>query len=69
MTDVASNQPATASLRSELRGWCEVWKECLQNVVSQVAGQPHIFELSSEAVTTADSDTWYPWSLPVARSM
>src|SRR6266446_8386271 len=46
-------------LRLELRNWCEAWKTCLQNVLSQVAGQPATFEISSQPVPAADSDVWY----------
>lgn len=62
MTEEAQNHPAPElqpELRPEVRGWCEIWKDCLQNVVSQVAGQPHVFELSAQPVTAADSDAWY----------
>src|SRR5208282_5602112 len=46
-------------LRPELRNWCEAWKTCLQNVLSQVAGQPATFEISPQPVLSADSDVWY----------
>src|SRR5712692_8800583 len=48
-----------SELRSELRNWCEAWKTCLQNVLSQVSGQPAAFEISSQPVPGADSDVWY----------
>src|ERR1039457_1849166 len=64
MTDVpdaAANNPAPAlhaELHAELRNWCEAWKTCLQNVLSQVSGQPAAFEISSEPLPSTDSDRW-----------
>jgi flagellar motor switch protein FliN len=58
MTDVPVNSPAP-ELRSELRNWCEAWKTCLQNVLSQVSGQPIAFEISSQLLATTGSDLWY----------
>jgi flagellar motor switch protein FliN len=46
-------------LRTELRNWCEAWRTCLQNVISQVSGQPAVFEVSSHALPAASSDVWY----------
>jgi flagellar motor switch protein FliN len=52
-----------AEPRPELRNWCEAWKTCLQNVVSQVSGtaseRPATFEISSQPLPAADSDVWY----------
>jgi flagellar motor switch/type III secretory pathway protein FliN len=65
MTDtpiVPPNNPGSefhSELRAELRNWCEAWKTCLQNVLSQVSGQPIVFEISSEPLATADADVWY----------
>ncbi len=62
MTEGAQNHPALElqpELRAEVRGWCEAWKDSLQNVVAQVAGQPHVFELSSQPMAAAESDVWY----------
>jgi flagellar motor switch protein FliN/FliY len=62
MTDTPPNNPARephAELRPELRNWCEAWKACLQNVLSQVSGQPAAFEISSEPLAATDSDLWY----------
>jgi flagellar motor switch protein FliN/FliY len=69
MTDVpdaAANDPAPvlhAELHAELRNWCEAWKTCLQNVLSQISGdasgQPAAFEISSEPLSSTDSDLWY----------
>lgn len=56
--DAATQNPAP-ELCAELRNWCEAWKTCLQNVLSQVSGQPAPFEISSEPLPTADSDAWY----------
>jgi flagellar motor switch protein FliN len=50
-------------LRLEFRNWCEAWKTCLQNVVSQVSGtasgKPATFEISSQPLPATDSDVWY----------
>jgi flagellar motor switch protein FliN len=50
-------------LRPELRNWCEAWKTCLQNVLSQVSGtasgKSAVFEISSQPPPAADSDVWY----------
>ena len=62
MSDETQRPPAPQpqpDLRPETRSWCEVWKNCLQSVISQVAGQPHSFEMSSQALARADSDVWY----------
>jgi len=68
MTDVpgpnAPNPPAKNSFPEfppQLRNWCEAWKTCLQNVVSQVSGasKPGTFEISSESLPVTDSDVWY----------
>jgi flagellar motor switch protein FliN/FliY len=60
--DAPANNPAPvlhAELHAELRNWCEAWKTCLQNVLSQVSGQPAAFEISSEPLPSTDSDLWY----------
>jgi flagellar motor switch protein FliN len=57
MTD-APNLP-TNNPSTELRSWCEAWKTCLQNVLSQVSGQPTVFEISSEPLPAAAADIWY----------
>ncbi len=51
-------EPRT-ELRPEIRSWCEAWKACLQNVISQVSGQPATFEISSQLLPAADTDVWY----------
>lgn len=57
------NPPQQGELRSELRNWCDAWKTCLQNVLSQVSGtapgKPATFDLSSQPLPAADSDMWY----------
>jgi flagellar motor switch protein FliN len=55
---VPAKNPAP-ELRTELRNWCEAWKTCLQNVLSQVSEQPAAFEISFEPLPAADSDVWY----------
>ncbi len=66
MTDVAVNNPAPElrpeprpDLRPELRNWCEAWRATLQNVLSQVSGQPEAFEISLQPLPSVDSDVWY----------
>ena len=56
--DATAKNPAP-ELRRELRNWCDAWNTGLQNVLSQISGQPIAFEVSSELVPAADSDTWY----------
>src|SRR5208282_3932295 len=48
-----------AELRTELINWCEAWRTCLQNVLSQVSGQPNTFETSFQPLPTSDSDLCY----------
>lgn len=57
----APDPPATPApdLRAELRSWCEAWENCFRQVVSQVSGQPVVFETSAERMAAADSDVWY----------
>jgi len=64
--DAPANNPAPAlhaELRTELRNWCEAWKTCLQNVLSQISGdasgKPTAFEISSQPLQPPDSDLWY----------
>jgi flagellar motor switch protein FliN/FliY len=61
MTDVpdAPAKNPAPEIRTELRNWCEAWKTCLQNVLSQVSGQPSALEISSESLPVTDSDVWY----------
>src|SRR5271163_1975958 len=46
-------------LRPEVRNWCEVWKTCLEKVISQISGQPTVLQASSAPLLVADSDLWY----------
>jgi flagellar motor switch protein FliN/FliY len=60
--DAPAHNPAPeirSALRPELRNWCETWKTCLQNVLSQVSGQPIAFEISSQPVPSTGSNLWY----------
>ncbi len=65
MTDIpdAPIQLRAPELRPELRNWCEAWRTCLQNVLTQVSGnasgQSDAFELSSAPLSATDSDLWY----------
>lgn len=65
MTDIP-NAPAAnpaLELRPELRGWCDAWKTCLQNVLTQISGsasgQPIAFEVSTQSLSAVDSDVWF----------
>jgi flagellar motor switch protein FliN len=58
-TPTASANNPGSELRIELRSWCEAWKTCLQNVLSQVSGQPTVFEISSEPLPSVSADVWY----------
>jgi len=47
-------------LRAELRNWCEGWKSCLQNVLTQVSGKTSpTFETSVQPLAATDTDVWY----------
>ena len=60
MTDTSGASPAPTELRPELALWCEAWKTCLQNVISQVSGNvATTFELSLLPQAAAESDVWY----------
>jgi len=61
MSDVLDTNASSAApnLRPELLSWCEAWKTCLQNVLSQVSGQTATFEISAQPLPTANSDLWY----------
>lgn len=61
MTDVPdgpSSNPAPG-LRAELRNWCEAWENCFKKVLTQISGQPTVFEISSQPLSVVDSDVWY----------
>lgn len=64
----AESRPESVSelrpeLRPELRHWCDTWKTCLQNVLSQISGKPaaggDTFESSSQPLPVTGSDVWY----------
>ncbi len=61
MTDVPDGPAPTPALelRAELRNWCEVWETCFKKVLTQISGQPTVFEISSEPLSVVDSDVWY----------
>ena len=60
--DAPAPSPAP-ELRPELLRWCEAWKTCLQNVLTQVSGsasgEPATFEISAQSLPAADTDVWY----------
>jgi len=58
MTDDASRTSSPA-IRAELQPWLDAWKSCTQNVLSQITGQPQVFELGTESLAAADSDLRY----------
>jgi flagellar motor switch protein FliN/FliY len=51
-----TNPAARPELRAQLQPWFDAWKTCTQNVLTQIAGKPHPFELSSQSPDLADSD-------------
>ena len=55
MTDATASNP----LKPELQAWFDAWKSCVQDALSQVSGQPHIFEAVFEPFPPADSDLRY----------
>jgi flagellar motor switch protein FliN len=57
----ASATDVAPELRPELRNWCEAWKTCLQNVLTQVSGSKETvaFEVSAQPLPAEDSDVWY----------
>lgn len=58
MTDDASQKPKP-ELLTDLQPWFDAWKTCAQNVLSQISGQPHTFELLPEPFNAGDSDLRY----------
>ena len=60
MTDASGSPGSPPALRPELAPWCEAWKSCLQNVITQVSGNvATTFEISVQPLVTAESDVWY----------
>lgn len=49
----------SSPLRPELRSWYEAWETCFNKVLTQVSGQPAVFETSSQTLPVNDSDVWY----------
>jgi flagellar motor switch protein FliN len=54
MSNASSNIP-----EAELQAWVDAWKTCTQSVLSQVSGQPSVFEVVAEPLAAADSDLRY----------
>src|SRR5882757_5685260 len=50
---------AAKELSAEQRVWLEAWETCTQVVISQITGQPVVFEVAPEAVPGEASDIWY----------
>jgi len=46
-------------LSAEQKAWLEAWETCTQMVISQITGQPVVFEVAPEAAPGAASDLWY----------
>jgi flagellar motor switch protein FliN len=64
MSDTSGASPSPAELRPELRPeivqWCDAWKACLQNVISQISGNvASTFEISLQPLVAVESDVWY----------
>jgi len=55
MTDATKPNP----LKPELEAWLEAWRSCTQDVLSQISGQPTVFEIVSEALAAEESDLLY----------
>ena len=55
MSDAETPNP----MKPALEAWFEVWKKCVQDVLSQVSGQPNAFELAGETLPAAESDLRY----------
>ena len=53
MTDVSK------PLKPELQAWMDAWKTCTQTVLSQVSGQPQVFDVVSETFSVAGTDLRY----------
>ncbi len=43
-------------LSAELNAWLAGWEQCTQAVLSQVTGQPVVFDVSADALPAAESD-------------
>src|SRR5882762_7463502 len=50
---------AAKKLSSEQRAWLEAWETCAQTVISEITGQPVVFEVTPEGVPGEASDLWY----------
>jgi flagellar motor switch protein FliN len=55
MTDTTKPNPS----KPELEAWLDAWKSCTQDVLSQISGQPTVFETISETLATEESDLRY----------
>jgi len=55
MTGAAPSHP----LKPEFQAWFDAWKASIERVLSQVSGQPHIFEVVHEPLAANDSDLRY----------
>jgi flagellar motor switch protein FliN len=54
-----SDADSPKTQKPELQSWFYAWKTCAENVLSQVSGQPHAFEIAAEPLAAADSDLRY----------
>jgi len=55
MTDDAISNTS----RRHSEGWLNIWKTCVQDVLSQISGQPNTFEIVLEPMVATDSDLFY----------
>ncbi len=55
MTDTTKPNPS----KPELEAWLDAWRSCTQDVLSQISGQPTVFETISETLATEESDLRY----------
>jgi flagellar motor switch protein FliN len=55
MTDATSSN----AFKPELEAWLDAWRSCTQDVLSQISGQPTVFETIFEPLATKESDLRY----------
>ena len=50
---------AAKELSAEQKAWLDAWEKCAQIVISEITGQPVVFEVAPEAAPGEASDLWY----------
>lgn len=51
-----SDGGASNKIKGDFQHWFEAWRNCTQNVLSQVSGKPVVFETILEPLAASDSD-------------